>query len=83
MDQIKIGKFIAKSRKSRNLTQKQLAKTLSISDKTISKWECGKGLPEVSLMLSLCAALDITVNAVIQKQMQSITQFLILPIPEM
>lgn len=51
MDQIKIGKFIAKSRKSRNLTQKQLADTLSISDKTISKWECGKGLPEVSLML--------------------------------
>lgn len=41
MDQIKIGKFIAKSRKSRNLTQKQLAKTLSISDKTISKWERG------------------------------------------
>ena len=62
MDQIKIGKFIAKSRKSRNLTQKQLADTLSISDKTISKWECGKGLPEVSLMLPLCAALDITVN---------------------
>ena len=46
----------------RNLTQKQLADTLSISDKTISKWECGKGLPEVSLMLPLCAALDITVN---------------------
>lgn len=44
MDQIKIGKFIAKSRKSRNLTQKQLAKTLSISDKTISKWECGVSL---------------------------------------
>ena len=62
MDQIKIGKFIAKSRKSRNLTQKQLADTLSISDKTISKWECGKGLPEVSLMLPLCATLDITVN---------------------
>lgn len=62
MDQIRIGKFIAESRKSRNLTQRQLADMLSISDKTISKWECGKGLPEVSLMLPLCAALNITVN---------------------
>lgn len=62
MDQIRIGKFIAESRKSRNLTQRQLADALSISDKTISKWECGKGLPEASLMLPLCDALDITVN---------------------
>ena len=62
MDQIRIGKFIAESRKARNLTQRQLADALSISDKTISKWECGKGLPEVSLMLPLCAALDMTVN---------------------
>ena len=62
MDQIRIGKFIAESRKAKGLTQRQLADTLSISDKTISKWECGKGLPEVSLMLPLCAALDITVN---------------------
>ena len=62
MDQIRIGKFIAESRKSMNLTQRQLADALSISDKTISKWECGKGLPEVSLMLPLCAALEITVN---------------------
>lgn len=62
MDQIRIGKFIAESRKLRNLTQRQLADALSISDKTISKWECGKGLPEASLMLPLCEALDITVN---------------------
>lgn len=62
MDQIRIGKFIAETRKARNLTQRQLADTLSISDKTVSKWECGKGLPEVSLMLPLCAALEITVN---------------------
>ncbi len=44
MDQIRIGKFIAESRKSRNLTQRQLADALSISDKTISKWECGGSL---------------------------------------
>lgn len=62
MDQIRIGKFIAESRKSRSLTQKQLADALSISDKTISKWECGRGLPEISLLIPLCELLDITVN---------------------
>lgn len=62
MDQIKIGKFIAETRKTQSMTQKQLADALSISDKTVSKWECGKGLPEVSLMLPLCDILHITVN---------------------
>ena len=62
MDQIQIGKFIAEMRKRQGLTQRQLADALSISDKTISKWECGKGLPEVSLMLPLCGILEITVN---------------------
>ncbi len=59
---MKIGKFIAGERKAKNLTQRQLADALSISDKTVSKWECGKGLPEVSLMLPLCEKLGITVN---------------------
>ena len=62
MDQIRIGRFIAQSRKTLNLTQRQLADELGISDKTVSKWECGNGLPEVSLMLPLCTALGITVN---------------------
>lgn len=62
MDQIQIGKFIAQMRKEKKLTQRQLADKLSISDKTVSKWECGKGLPEVSLMLPLCEELGINVN---------------------
>lgn len=62
MDQIKIGKFIAAARKAHGMTQKQLAEQLSISDKTVSKWERGKGLPEVGLMLPLCELLEITVN---------------------
>lgn len=62
MDQLKIGKFIAQMRKEKNLTQRKLADELCISDKTISKWECGKGLPEVSLMLPLCEILEISVN---------------------
>ena len=62
MDQNKTGKFIAQMRRTQNLTQRQLADQLAISDKTVSKWECGKGLPEVSLMLPLCEILQITVN---------------------
>lgn len=62
MDQIKIGKFIAEMRKQKGLTQRQLAETLLISDKTVSKWETGRGLPEVSLMMPLCEILDINVN---------------------
>lgn len=62
MDQTKIGKFISQQRKAKNYTQKQLAEKLMISDKTVSKWECGKGFPEVSLLLPLCNELEITVN---------------------
>jgi transcriptional regulator with XRE-family HTH domain len=62
MDQVKIGKFISQMRKEKGLTQKQLGEELLISDKTVSKWETGKGLPEVSLMLPLCEKLGINVN---------------------
>ena len=62
MDQIRIGKFIAVQRKQKGYTQKKLAELLGISDKTVSKWECGKGFPEVSLLLPLCKELEISVN---------------------
>lgn len=62
MDQIKIGRFIAERRKSKNLTQSQLAQKLNITDRAVSKWETGKGMPDSSLMLDLCHELDISVN---------------------
>lgn len=62
MDLNKIGKFISEERKKKNYTQKQLAEILNISDRTISKWECGKGLPDVSLLQPLCKELGISVN---------------------
>lgn len=62
MDQIKIGKFIAEMRKEQNLTQIDLAEKLGISNKTVSKWECGNGMPDYSVMESLCEALHINVN---------------------
>lgn len=72
MDQKQTGKFIAEMRRARGLTQKELADLLYISDKTVSKWECGGGLPEVSLMLPLCDALGITVNELLSgKRLQT------------
>lgn len=62
MDIVKTGRFIAEVRKERGLTQRELADALCISDKTVSKWETGRGLPEVSLMLPLCGVLGINVN---------------------
>ncbi|MBR3163065.1 MAG: helix-turn-helix transcriptional regulator [Clostridia bacterium] len=62
MDQIKIGKFIAECRKKNNLTQLQLAEKLNITDRAISKWENGKGMPDSSIMLDLCNELKISVN---------------------
>ena len=62
MNQIKIGEFIAAQRKSNNLTQAALAEKLGITDRAVSKWERGKGLPDVSIMLDLCEIFGITVN---------------------
>ena len=62
MDQVKIGKFIATARKQQNLTQREFADILSISHKTVSKWECGNGMPELSLMLPICDILKINLN---------------------
>ena len=62
MNQEKIGAFIAKRRKEKKLTQAQLASYLGITDRAVSKWERGKGLPDPVYMLELCRLLDISVN---------------------
>lgn len=62
MDLNNIGKFIAEQRKNKNLTQIKLAEKLNISEKAISKWECGKGFPDSSLILPLCNELNISAN---------------------
>ena len=62
MDQIRIGKYIAEKRKGLNLTQAQLAEQLGMSDKSVSKWERGVCLPDVSVYKPLCEALGISLN---------------------
>ena len=62
MEQVAIGKFIAKKRKEQNMTQEQLAERLSVSNKTISKWETGKCMPDYTVIKSLCEELQVTVS---------------------
>ena len=62
MDLIKIGKYISEKRKALGLTQKQLAEKIGMSDKSVSKWERGVCLPDVSVYLELCEILGIHIN---------------------
>lgn len=62
MDLVKIGKFIAKIRKEKDITQEQLGKMVNASFQTVSKWERGLNLPNASLMLDLCKILGITTD---------------------
>ena len=62
MDQVKIGKYIAEKRKSLGYTQLQLAQKLGMSDKSVSKWERGVCLPDVSVYEDLCNELGISLN---------------------
>ena len=62
MNKVKIGKFIAECRRNKKLTQAELAEKLNITDRAISKWETGKGMPDSGIMLDLCNELGISVN---------------------
>lgn len=62
MDLVKIGKYIAGKRKALGMTQKQLAEKLNMSDKSVSKWERGICLPDVSVYMELCETLGISIN---------------------
>lgn len=61
MNQLTTGKFISKKRKEKNMTQEQLAEKLRVSNKTISKWETGKCMPDYGVVKSLCEELEITI----------------------
>ena len=62
MDQRATGDFLARKRKEKNMTQMVLAEALGVSNKTISKWETGNGMPDYSIIEQLCKELDITVS---------------------
>lgn len=62
MNQEKIGKFIAKCRKQRKMTQSELGERLGVTEKSISNWENGRNMPDLSLFKPLCNELNITIN---------------------
>ncbi len=65
MNQEKIGKFILECRKEKKLTQQELAEKLGVTDKSVSNWENGRNMPDLSLFKPLCETLDISVNDLI------------------
>ena len=62
MDTLKTANFIHELRQKRGMTQKELADQLGVSDKTVSKWENARGLPDISSIEALCKVFDITIN---------------------
>lgn len=65
MDCNKIGKLILELRKEKDMTQKQIADLLNISDKTISKWERGLGCPDISLLPELSQVLGVSIDGIL------------------
>ena len=66
MDVQKTGRLIAQARKERELTQRELAERLHVSDRAVSKWERGLNLPEAALFEPLCQILGITVTELLR-----------------
>lgn len=75
MNQEKIGKYIATCRKKNKLTQEQLAEKLNVTSKSISRWENGKTMPDVSLFNQLCKELNITINDLLSGETTSKDNF--------
>ena len=74
MDQKKTGKFISTLRKEKNLTQAALAEKLGISNRTISKWENGDGMPDIALLPDLAKTLGVTVDELLSAEKKESAQ---------
>lgn len=66
MDQAKIGKFIGELRKEKKLKQAELAEKLGVTSKTVSRWETGKYMPDLSLFTDISQILGVTINELLQ-----------------
>ena len=65
MDYNKIGNLIMTERKAKKLTQAKLAEKLFVSEKTISKWETGNGIPDTNILPKLCEIFGISINEIL------------------
>lgn len=68
MDQIKFSKFLKQSRKEKGLTQEELANKLSVTTQAVSKWENGKGYPDVTTLGNLASALDLSIDELMSSE---------------
>ena len=75
MDQEKIGKFIKEERKNKKLSQEELGELLGVSNRSISKWETGVSLPDISLFKPLCEVLDISYNELLSGERLNKTNY--------
>ena len=65
MDQVKIGTFLKELRKEKGLTQEQLAEQMSVSSRTVSRWENGNNMPDISLLVELAEFYDVDIREII------------------
>ena len=73
MDQQKIGRFLKELRKTKNLTQEQLAERLNISGRTVSRWETGNNMPDISLLVELAEFYNVSIPEIIDGERKSET----------
>ncbi|NLN04343.1 MAG: helix-turn-helix transcriptional regulator, partial [Clostridiaceae bacterium] len=71
MDQSKIGSFLKKLRRERNLTQEELAEKLNVSGRTVSRWETGANMPDISLLVELAEFYDVSIPEIINGERKS------------
>ena len=71
MDQIKIGAFLKALRKEQNLTQEALAERLGVSNRSVSRWETGSNLPDISLLVELAEFYNVSITELINGERKS------------
>ena len=71
MDQIKMGMFLKELRKAKGLTQEQLAEVLNVSNRTVSRWETGSNMPDISMLVEIAEFYDVSIPEIIYGERKS------------
>lgn len=71
MDQVKVGSFLKKLRKEKNLTQESLAEQLHVSGRTISRWETGTNMPDIGMLVEIADFFDVSIPEIINGERKS------------
>ena len=71
MDQKRIGNFLKELRKEKNVTQEQLAEQLNVSGRTVSRWETGNNMPDISLLVEISELYEVSIPEIINGERKS------------